>query len=285
MLSILTKFSKFLLALVSVSLFLLFHVHQPLPKPEVVPQQLPPECVTTLEPGFLDRCVQQAVARQRESGEVDAEANDEVDSRSALLKAADVLENKIAGKAFAHIDDIASDLDLGRKALEKQIYAAAECAQQNQSSVLRQLAQYVQRLSEVDALVPIAWLEHCLYDETPQTATVRFPGEEQEKHVERSKLFVFEQTTAVLLRRKVGCNFGVEQEGRACQRSVGSTVSSASQAQSHYQSDYLLILLQHNPALKVTERTTAETIVDIIRSVAPAEASASRLFRHKVRLA
>ena len=95
------------------------------------------------------------------------EVEEESHDSSALHDAAIALKTVVSKKATLDMDTLAASLGVGRKALELRLMALAESCHRSQSQFLNDISQYVAELATASDLVPVSFLQHSLFDETP----------------------------------------------------------------------------------------------------------------------
>ena len=108
-------------------------------------------------------------------------------------------------------------------------------------------------------LKAVCLIEHCVYDETPLTLRIRFPGDASEK--ERAKVFVVELEYAFLLRR-TNCLAALPKQ------------------------DFLLVHIPCSVQIRASENETGENIRNVLLSTSLLpDSEAVHLFRSTIRLA
>ena len=150
--------------------------------------------------------------------------------------------------------------DTSRTNARIRILAAAEHVANQQQQKVEEVLKVVAKMRDAKAWVPVLFVEHSLYDETPLEVMVRFAGEEQ-CHKQVAKTFVVENSWSMLLQDLL-------QKPGDCGLS-----------------SFFRIQGRTSPCIRAAGAATGEAIHKILRSCEPSSSSiAPGLFRKVVRL-
>ena len=178
-----------------------------------------------------------------------------------LLWGAQLLRTRF-GQKVGRITESAAGVDA--KQVSNRLHAAAQAAVQAQRQSLKQVFDYVQKLTHFKQWRPVAFVEHTAYDETQLELRVQFEGQDQsEKQVARTH--VVEHSWTIIVERLPA--------------SVANTDTS------HLGGAFCVFHGQFGASVRVSEDATGETISKVLKSVWNPHCSFSKTFPICLRLA
>ena len=187
-------------------------------------------------------------------------------SGDALQWACTVLENEFRPKGKVDFDGISKSAGLHRKDCEIHLQAAAAVALQNQILVRDNLCKWVIEQSKAGAMIPVLYMEHVSYDETPMRLNVHW-GEQKE--VATTKVLVVEHEYLMLMQLR---------HGLAHLEDKDLTGTNATPSQ------FFCVYGRFSPSLRALDSCTGEGLQATLETTfqAPREAES---FHRKLRLA
>ena len=147
-----------------------------------------------------------------------------------------------------------------RSTARRRVQAAAEHVARSQENSLVAMLDLIATMSQGGAWLPVMYVEHCLYDETPLEVMVRFKDEE-ESHKQVAKSFAAEFSWHMLLEDRV------------------STAGQGGNAR------YFKLQGKMSPSIRAAGAATGEAISEVLLSCLPASSNkAVDIFKTAVRL-
>ena len=179
-------------------------------------------------------------------------------SESDLVQAARYLQERMAQSAVQVRSESAKQHSLSDQVWQTNLSAAAENATRGQEQLWGQVSEYFKSLGS--SFLPVAFLEHTLYDETEVTARVTH-SELEGSDREIAKVYVVQTSWCVVVQRKSDNPLLAQP------------------------ADFICLRGHLSPVLRAGGGTSASAIVDVLKSVWVPSQSSSETFKYNCRLA